>query len=562
MTPSPPGRADDPEPIRGDDRLTPTTGPSVATTGGDVIRQVLLRDRRRLVGAALLLTAYQTGETLVPVAFGAVIDRAVGTGDGSALVTWIGALVGVFLVLSVSYRFGARWSSRLALDATHALRLRLVDRVLHPRAGAELPHPGTLVAIATTDSQRVGDLVPVVTSAVGAVIALLVAAAVLLMASVPLGLVVIIGAPPVLLLLQRIASGIERGSAQEQETAAQAAAVAIDLVTGLRVLKGIGGERVAVDRYRATSQRSLAASLAAARARAWHVNVTALVTGLFMVTIAALGAWFALRGELSVGGLIAVIGLAGIVLDPLGQVASVGADLARARASATRVAGVLSRPMALSSGSASTPPEARGLIECVGVTGPGLLPLDLVLGPGELVGIAVDGAAAATLLELLGRRADPTTGVVRLDGRPMVDMDPDAVRRTVLTLAHDDVLFEGTLEDDLALPGTDPASLDAALAAAAADELVARLPDGLRTRLAERGTSLSGGERQRVALARVLVRDPLVLVLHEPTTAVDAVTEARIADGLRRVRRGRTTVVITTSPTLLAACDRVVEAGA
>jgi putative ABC transport system ATP-binding protein len=100
--------------------------------------------------------------------------------------------------------------------------------------------------------------------------------------------------------------------------------------------------------------------------------------------------------------------------------------------------------------------------------------------------------------------------------------------------------------------------LDAALVAAGADEVVAALPAGLDTVLDERGRSLSGGQRQRLALARALAADPPVLVLHDPTTAVDTVTESRVAEGLRAFRRDRTTIVVTTSPALLAVTDRVV----
>jgi putative ABC transport system ATP-binding protein len=96
------------------------------------------------------------------------------------------------------------------------------------------------------------------------------------------------------------------------------------------------------------------------------------------------------------------------------------------------------------------------------------------------------------------------------------------------------------------------------LAAATVDEVAEVLPGGLEAGVGERGLRLSGGQRQRVALARVLAADPPVLVLHEPTTAVDAATEARVAAGIRALRAGRTTLLVTTSPALLAACDRVV----
>ncbi|MBC6463775.1 ATP-binding cassette domain-containing protein, partial [Actinomadura sp. HBU206391] len=131
------------------------------------------------------------------------------------------------------------------------------------------------------------------------------------------------------------------------------------------------------------------------------------------------------------------------------------------------------------------------------------------------------------------------------------------VRAALLVAAHDAELFEGSLLDNVTA-ATDRTDVEPALVASGADEVARNLPHGTGTLLAERGLSLSGGQRQRVALARALAADPPVLVLHDPTTAIDTVTEARIATGIRDARRGRTTIVVATSPVLLAVTDRVV----
>jgi ABC-type multidrug transport system fused ATPase/permease subunit len=167
-------------------------------------------------------------------------------------------------------------------------------------------------------------------------------------------------------------------------------------------------------------------------------------------------------------------------------------------------------------------------------------------------------------LRCLGRETDPESGSVELDGVPLTRLDPAGLRAAVLVAAHDAALFEGSLAENVTpeegSPGADddPLRTQHAMAAARADEVADSLPHGTATGVGEGGRSLSGGQRQRVLLARALRADAPVLVVHDPTTAVDTVTEARIADGLRAFRRGRTTIVVTNSPALLAVTDHVI----
>lgn len=141
---------------------------------------------------------------------------------------------------------------------------------------------------------------------------------------------------------------------------------------------------------------------------------------------------------------------------------------------------------------------------------------------------------------------------------PLSTFQPAAIRTAVLVAEHDADLFEGTLLSNVSAAAGSADTVERAMVASGADEVARTLYRGADTTVTERGRSLSGGQRQRVALARALAADAPVLVLHDPATAVDAVTEAKIAAGLREIRAGRTTVVLTTSPALLAATDRVI----
>ncbi|MFF9144965.1 ABC transporter ATP-binding protein [Streptomyces sp. NPDC014861] len=534
----------------------PVGGP----TGGLVLRGALRGQRRRVVTASALGMTHQACEALVPVVIGAAIDSAFATGSGDALLRWLLLLGVLFLVLSTCYRTSARIAEGAGEHAAHRLRLELGARVLDPRGGADANRlPGALTSIATNDARRVGSVATVLPYGCAAIAALVVSAVALLRISVPLGLLVLLGIPPLLWLGHRISRPLEQRSETEQESAAHASGVAADLVSGLRVLKGMGAESAAVARYRTTSQDSLAAALRAARSRAGHEGALLALTGVFIAVIGIVGAYLAMDGTISVGDLVAAVGLAQFLLGPFQLLAYANAEFAQARASARRIADVLASPAAVPGGERAPAGTTAGHVRLRNVHLGDLRGIDLDLPAGSLTGIVTrDPAAAQDLLLALARETDPADGHVELDGVPLTELDPDLLRRSVLVSPHDADLFESSLLDNVRAGAAGPEAVDAALAASTADEVTLLLPDGADTVLAERGRSLSGGQRQRVALARALAADRPVLVLHDPTTAVDTVTESRIAARLRESRRGLTTVLITTSPALLAVTDRVV----
>ncbi|MFF3945753.1 ABC transporter ATP-binding protein [Streptomyces sp. NPDC001902] len=525
-------------------------------SGRDVLLRTVKGRRKDVTVGAVLGAGHQFGEALVPVLIGIVIDQAVSDGDGRALFGWLAVLAVVYVGLSFSFRFGARAGERAAEQAAHALRITLVRRVLDPRGGAERGHlPGELANIATEDAKRVGAVNMAVMTGISALTGLLVSAVALLRISVLLGLVVLLGTPLLLWLGHLLSKPLERRSEAEQERAAYASGIAADLVAGLRVLKGIGAQSAAVERYRRTSRASLGATVRAARAEAWQSGVVLTLTGVFIAVVALIGGRLATAGDITLGQLVSAVGLALFLLGPLEVFAWVNAEFAQGRASAGRIAAVLAAEPDVHPGDRALPDPVRGGLRLRGVTLGALREADLDVRPGELLGVAsTDPAAAQALLACLGRTTDPEAGVVELDGVPLPELDPARLRTVVLVAAHDADLFEGTLADNLGGTGDD----DLALAAACADEVARALPQGTGTEVSEGGRSLSGGQRQRVALARALVADRPVLVVHDPTTAVDAVTEARIAGGLREHRRGRTTVLVTNSPALLSVADRVV----
>ena len=526
----------------------------MAETTWTVLRAAVRGQRRHVVVSSVLTSSHQACEAAVPVLIGLIIDDAVAAEGYGRLLLWLAVLAAVFAILAASFKFGARQAERAVEQAAHELRLSLAGRVLDPRGGTEKGRlPGELTSLATGDAMRVGALGRAVPYGVATLTAVVVTAVALLWISVPLGLFVLLGTPPLLWLANLLGRPLERRSGAERERAANASGVAADLVSGLRVLKGLGAEPAAIDRYRATSQDALAATVRAASAKAWHDGGMLALNGVFLALVALFGGRLAASGSMSIGGLIAAVGLAQFLIGPLTNFVWVSSEIAQARGSAARLAALLSTPPAVTSGDAALPAPVRGDVRLQGVSHASLRSLDLAVPAGELLGVVTpDPASATALLACLGREADPEAGSVSLDGVPLPSLSLDQVRAAMLVAAHDADLFEGSLVSNVS---TSDARI---LAAAGADEVAHALPDGVDTELTERARSLSGGQRQRVALARALAVDAPVLVLHDPTTAVDAVTEARIASGIRELRRGRTTIMVTTSPALLAVADRVV----
>jgi putative ABC transport system ATP-binding protein len=539
-------------------------GDAAPSTVGGIFRLVLAGDRRWLLltAGASGFMVHQVAEALVPVLIGVVVDRAIMPRDGAALGLWLGVLAAVFLVLTMAWRIGMRSTVRAFSFAAHDLRQLTVARVLDPRGMARRRAAGETLTIASSDTNRVAGIAWLVTGQLGALAAIGTTAVSLLLVSVPLGVAVLVATPVMLLVMHRLSVPLEARSEAEQETAARAGGLVTDLVTGLRVLKGLGAEQAASDRYRRASRGSLAAALRAVRSRAAYQAVSEVLSVVFLAVVALFAGRMALAGQITVGELVAVVGLAQFVQEPMSRTGFLGVELAQKRASARRLLRLLGEPTVHSSaarpvhtGAAGATPSG-GSMTVAGTFG------SSALGPvtvrrGQVVGVVVpDAGDAATLVDVLGCRAPAPPGTVVVDGTDLSTLDPTTGRTLVFAARHDAALFSTTVRDTLAPDGRlDPRALDAS----GTTEVLGHLPDGLDTHLTGRGQHLSGGQRQRLVLGRALHRPEPVLVLHDPTTAVDTVTEARIAAGLRELP-DRALLLVTTSPTLLAVCDHVVVA--
>ncbi|MGS2647086.1 ABC transporter transmembrane domain-containing protein [Streptosporangium sp. LJ11] len=547
--------------------MTGTRTTEAGMTGANVLRRTMRRNAARLGAGTLLLSLHQVCEASVPILIGVIVDRAIGPGDGGSLLWWLAALAVLFTALTLAYRYGARTLMRAIAHEAHLLRMELAAKIIDRRGLDTGLRAGELLTISSNDAGNTSELLDHLPRAVGALVAAAMCAVTLLLIDVPLGVAVLVATPLTLLALHAGTPYITRHVAAQQELAGQAASLATDLVSGVRPLRGIGAEAAASRRYERVSRLSLAAALRAGRTQGIYAAVSGAGGALLACGVAVLAGWLALRGRISAGEFLTVIGLAQFLMEPVGTLTLVPGWVAEARASADRVARVAGAPVLLPGGPPSGGPGGAGAagppdpvdgglpwLEVSGLSYDALAGVDLVAGPGEFVGVMAHRPADAdALVRVLSGRVSPAEygGSVRIGGRVLVE-------------PHHTDLFEGTLATNLTVGGEpgSPEELAAVLAASAADDVVAAHPDGLEHQVVERGASLSGGQRQRVALARALLARPPILVLHDPTTAVDAVTEQGIARGLRSLRHPGggdtfTTLVVTSSPALLAAADRV-----
>lgn len=490
----------------------------------------------------------------VGVAVQAAVDRS---GGRLALAGGLMALAGAGVAVGDTFLHRAavtNWITAAArVQQLLGRKAAVLGSVLTRRVAA-----GEVVAVSTGDVEKIGWFVEALSRFTAAAVTLVAVTVGLLVYQPALGVVVAVGLPVLALAVLPLLPPATRRADVQREKAGRATELASDTVAGLRVLRGIGGEDLFLDRYRRASQEVRHAAVRSARMWSLIAAVQVLLPGLLLITVVWYGVRLARDGRIDVGELVTVYSSVMLLTFPLRHFEEIAMAYSFSRPSARRAARVLALERATDTvGTRAAETPAGDLYDPeTGLCAPS----------GSLTAVVCgDPDAAGRLAERLGGHAAQDGTSVLLGGVPLDELPLDSARTAVLVQDKDPVLLSGTLRELLDVPASGAVDPGAALEAAQCQDVLAALVQGslgaedpMDARITERGRSLSGGQRQRLALARSLVTDPEVLVLDEPTSAVDSHTEARIAQGVRGLRSGRTTVVFTSSPLLLDRADRVV----
>jgi ABC-type multidrug transport system fused ATPase/permease subunit len=513
----------------------------------------LVRARPWLAIVTTVTGALWTAPSAVlPLVVGKGIET-IGAKDWPGVWHWVliaaalGVLQSVFGTLLHFFGYGM-WlhgaGSTQRVVAAHAARLGSTLR--------DATTTGNVVAVTSSDINYIGNMLEVVGRTIGSAVVFVVIGISLLSTSTLLGTVALIGVPLAVLGIGPLLKPMQRRKASQREDLGEVNALSADIVSGLRILRGVGGEKQFLGRFRAASQRVRRAGVEVGRSEAWLAAAEITLPGLVTVVITWLGARLAVEGTLSVGELVAFYGVSAFLVVPVATVTEAAASISSGLVSARKVCGILSlrRKLTEPASPKPLPIGALGLYDSEsGVT----------VEAGKLIVIDA-GTTAESLADRLTRFTEATGGEHVLVGGIRIDeVALNELRRRVVYAHNQDIWFSGTLREQVAPAEPSGVGLTAALFAADAEDIIEAFPEGVDELIGERGREVSGGQRQRLSLARALSTDAGVLVLDEPTSAVDAHTEARITERVARLRRGKTTVVFSQSPLWAQVADRTLS---
>jgi ABC-type multidrug transport system fused ATPase/permease subunit len=408
-----------------------------------------------------------------------------------------------------------------------------------------------------------------VADATSAILTLVVFTVLLLVLDWQLALLSFIVIPLFWFITRSFSGRLKAASRETRRRSGTLNAAAEESLANVMLVQAYNRQDHEVQRFHTEGQHRYRALMQTSRLGGLFSALVDLVEDIGAVIVIGVGAWALTRGQLTLGGLLVFITMLGRMYRPIRELISIVRDVYAASAAAERVLEFLdARPSVVEPAQAQPPTRVTGRVDLtqVGFRYPGtdhevLTDVTLHVPAGGTVAlVGASGAGKSTIVKLLLRFYDPVRGAVCLDGQDLREMSLHGLRNNVAVLLQENLVFDGTIRDNIAYGRPTASDTDIQKAAQAADAhaFIAALPEGYATVLGQRGRLLSGGQRQRIAIARAMIRDAPVLILDEPTTGLDAESGRRIMEPLRRLMTGRTTIIISHNLLTVQDADSVV----
>jgi ATP-binding cassette subfamily B protein len=531
----------------------------------------LFAHKRELFLAALFLLLASAATLAIPIAVRRVIDHGFETEQAGLIESYFSMLIVVVAVLAVAssarYYFVTWLGERIVAD----LRRDVFKRLTQLSPGFyDKEKTGELISRLTADTTQIKSAVGASTSIALRNFVLFVGASAMMVATSPSLSLIVLGAIPLIVLpLVLFGRKVRRRTRIAQDRIADASAYATEQIGGIRTLLAFRNGGAATKRFTAAAEDAFEAARLSTRSRAILTAFAIFLIFASIVFVLWLGAADVLSGRLSAGTLGQFVLFAVLAASSLGELSQVWTELSQAAGAAERIAELLEEEPAVQAPAVPVVlPPARGEIAFENVTfayptrpqTPVVKDMSFRIRPGERVAIVgPSGAGKSSLFALALRFYDPHLGRITIDGVDIRQADPQAVRERIAFVPQDVVVFSDTIAENIRYgrPGASDSDVTQAAEVAAADEFIAKLPDGMNSQIGERGVTLSGGQRQRLAIARAVLVDAPILLLDEATSALDAESEALVQAALERIMRGRTTLVIAHRLATVLGADRL-----
>ncbi|HET6334778.1 MAG TPA: ABC transporter ATP-binding protein [Polyangiales bacterium] len=555
--------------MSGNDELAGTPAPASLRVLLARLIGMLGKQRSQVAWALSLISLWTAANLAGPYAIKLAIDRGIGQRNVTALNLAIAAYVAISLVVYLVHRAQIRVLNRLGEGLLRNLRVTVFAHLLRlPLPFYERTKAGVLISRMTSDVDSLQELVQTgLLTLLGNGLLLLLSSVVLTIVSPWLMLTCLVAVPFVVAASVRFA---RRSSVTYLEVRDRVGANLTRLqesLSGVRVIQAFAGEPLAIERFHASNEALFRAHMRSTNLQSWYLPVIEIAGTGSCALVVAVGGYLVYRGQATVGTVSFFILTLSNLFEPIQQFSQLFNQMQSAGAGLRKLFGLLDTPSELVMRTPGTLLPEAGNIEVDHVSfaygselAPVLADVSLSIAQGErLALVGPTGAGKSTLAKLIARFYDPSAGCIRFGGVDLREASSSSLRERIVVVAQEGFLFNTSIRENVRLGRADAsdAEVEAALATIGVLERFSALPEGIDTRVDQRGSRLSSGEKQLVSLARAALRNPPLLVLDEATSNLDPGTEQLVEAAMIKLMAGRTTVVIAHRMSTAAQADRI-----